>query len=252
MYYRFSGNKQIIQTCLVYISCIKSSIYFNWQEKIVIASLKNANSCEIAIRSLPFLFYKKNGQNIPVLFETIKTFDEITNILFVKNFRILMCAMYGKTVNQTNKITYQEELFCVDCDKNKVKPDIKIRSIDNKSLNEFWKLLLLSFVNSSNMEIKCEVIKNIPLVVNHFYPDDYFRNQMLSLINDKEEEVRFQCSKVLNSMIFEKDAAGNVQIVESYFSQMLNILCTTVNTSLKFGNVELQYTCLETIFNVGW
>lgn len=245
-----------MKKCLTYISHIKSNIYFNWQEKLIIASLNDTNLCEIAIQNSAFLFYKKTSQNnINILFETIRQFDEITNVVFVKNFRILMCAMYRKTINQYNKITYQEELFCVDCDRNKVKQKLQVCSIDdsqNKSLNEFWKILLLSYINHSNTVIRCEVIKNIPLIINHFYPDSSFRNQMLTLINDKDEEVRIQCSKILNFIIFEQDSTGNIQMVDSYFSQVLNILCSTVNTSLRYGNNELQYTCIETIFNLGW
>lgn len=90
------------------------------------------------------------------------------------------------------------------------------------------------------------------MIINHFSPDNTFRNQMLMLINNKDEEVRIQCSKILNFIIFEKDSSGNIEIVESLFYQTLNILCTTVNTSLKVGNNELQYTCLETVFNIGW
>lgn len=245
-----------MKNCLTYISHIKNSIYFNWREKLIITSLNDIHLCEIAIQNLAFLFYKKMSQNnINILFETIGQFDEITNVVFVKHFRILVCAMYGKTINQYNKITYQEELFCVNCDRNKVKQNLQICVLDNtqnKSLNEFWKILLLSFINNSNTVIRCEVIKNIPLIMNHFYPDSSFRNQMLTLINDKDEEVRIQCSKILNSIIFEKDSVGNIQMVDSYLSQVLNILCTTVNTSLKYGNNELQYTCIETIFNLGW
>lgn len=244
-----------MQKCLTYISHINSSICYNWQEKIIITSLNNANLCEIAIQNLAFLYYKKTDQNISILFETIEHFDEIKNILFVKNFRILLCTMYGKTIHQNNKITNQEELFCVDCDLIKDKQDTQINLMDDtyiKILNEFWKILLLSFVNNSNTVIRCEIIKNIPLITNHFYPDGSFRNQILLLINDKDEEVRIQCSKILNSIIFEKDSMGNIQVVDTYFSQMLNMLCSTVNTSLKFGNNELQYTCLDTIFNVGW
>lgn len=245
-----------MKKCLTYISHIKSNIYFNWQEKLIMTSLNDINLCEIAIQNLAFLFYTKISQNnINILFETIRQFDETTNVVFLKNFRILMCAMYGKTINQYNKITYQEELLCVDCDQNKVKQNLQLCLIDdnqNKSLNEFWKVLLLSFINNSNTVIRCEVIKNIPLIINHFYPDSSFRNQMLTLINDKDKEVRFQCSKILNFIIFEKDSTGNIQMVDSYFFEILNILCSTVNTSLRYGNNELQYTCIETILNLGW
>lgn len=207
-----------------------------------------------AIKILPFLFYKANNtNNIFVLFETIKHFDEDTNLVFAKHFRILMCTMYGKTITKYNINTRQEELFCIDCDHNKTKQVLQICLVENifKKINEFWNILLLSFMNSSNA-VRYEVIKNIPLIMNHFYPDSTFRNLMLSLINDKDEEVRIQCSKILNFIIFEKDSVGNIQLVDSYFSQLLNILCSTVNTSLKFVNNELQYTCLETIFNIGW
>lgn len=244
-----------MQTCLIYISRSNNSLCFDWQEKIIITSLNNTQLCKTAIQNLPFLFYKKKSQNISALFETIKHFDETTNVVFVKNFRILMCAMYGKTINQNNKTTFQEELFCVDCDQNKIKSNIQKCFIDDnyiKSLNEFWKTLLQSFVNNLNIVIRCEIIKNIPMIINHFHLDSSFRNQMLMLINDSDEEVRIQCSRILNSIIFEKDSVGNIQTVETYFAQMLSILCSTVNTSLKFGNHELQYTCLETIFNVGW
>lgn len=245
-----------MKTCLIYISRSNNSICFDWREKIIITSLNNTHLCETAIQSLPFLFYKKKSQNMSTLFETIKHFDETTNVVFIKNFRILMCAMYGKTIIQNNKITFQEELFCVNCDQNKIKSNLQICSIDdnnyNKSLNEFWKTLLQSFLNNLNVVIKCEVIKNIPMILNHFHPESSFRNQMLMLINDNDEEVRIQCSNILNFIIFEKDSIGNIQTVETYFAQMLNILCSTVNTSLKFGNHELQYTCLETIFNIGW
>lgn len=244
-----------MQKCLTYISHIKSNIFFNWRENIIITSLNNQNICEIAIQKLPFLFYKKSNQNISTLLEIIEQFDEARSILFIKNFRILMCAMYGKTIKQNNSITRQEELFCIICDQNKVKPDLQTYLLNeacNTNLNEFWKVLLLKFANDSNTVIRCEVIKNIPMIMNHCYPDGLFKNQMLMLINDKDEEVRIQCSKVLNFIVFEKDSFGNYQIVESYFSQMLSILCSTVNTSLKYGNNELQYTCLETIFNVGW
>lgn len=244
-----------MQKCLTYISHINNNICYNWREKIIITSLNNEDLCEIAIENLAFLFYKKINQNISILFETIKHFNEIKNILFVKNFRILMCTMYGKTIHRNNKITNQEELFCINCDQNKDKKSIQINLADDayiKSLNEFWNILLKSFVNNSNTVIRCEVIKNIPLIINHFYPDSSFRYQMLMLINDQDEDVRIQCSKILNSIIFEKDLNGNIQIVDSYFSQTLKILCTTVNASLKFGNNELQYTCLDTIFNIGW
>lgn len=234
---------------------MESNICFSWREKIVIISLDNRNLCEIAIKNLPFLFHKKINQNIDNLFKTIKYFDEQSRILFVKHFRILMCSMYGKTINQNNKITCDEDLFCVDCDQIKVKSCPQICLIDdnyNKSLNEFWKTILLLLVNDSNTVIRCEVIKNIPLITNHFYSDSIFRNQMLMLINDKDEEVRLLCSKILNHIIFEKDSSGSIQIIESCFSQMMNILCSTVNNSLKYGNSELQYSCLETVFHVGW
>lgn len=251
----FIEDLQIMKKCITYISKIKSSIFINWQEKVIITSLNNSDLCEITIQNLPFLFYKKTNQNISILFETIEYFDETTKLIFVKNFRIFMCAMYGKTICQNNKITCQKELFCIECDRNKIKCDLQTCLSDNKCnkiLNEYWKILLLSFMNDSNTAIKCEVIKNISMVINHFYPDSFFRNQMLTLINDKDEEVRIQCSKVLSSIIFEKDSAGNIQVVESYVSKMLNFLCSTVNSSLKLGNDKLQYTCLETIFNIGW
>jgi len=230
-------------------------MWYDWRQNIVITSLKDKNVCEISILKLPFLFHNKKNQNISTLFEIIENFDETTNIAFVKNLRILMCAMYGRTINHYNKISCQEELFCIDCDRNKIQPDSQICSVDDsckKILNEFWKILLLSFVNNLNTVIRCEVIKNIPMIINHFYPDSSFRKHMLMLINDKDEEVRMQCSKILNSIIFEKDSSGDIEIVESVFYQTLNILCSTVNTSLKVGNNELQYTCLETIFNIGW
>lgn len=243
--------------CLAYISKIKSDIIYNFQEKIIITSLNNSDLREAAIRNLPFLFYKRSNKNISVVFETIKHFDETTNILFVKYFRILMCTMYGKTIYQNNKIIGQEQLFCIECDQNIAKTDLKqsclIDDAYKINLNEFWKILLLSLVNNSNTVIRCEVIKNIPMITNHFYPDSYFKNQMLLLINDKDEEVRIQCSKILNSIIFEKNSTGSIQMVESaYFTKILNTLCSAVNNSLKFGNKELQYTCLETIFNIGW
>lgn len=243
-----------MQKCLIDIGHIKNSICFDWQEKIIISSLSNTNLFSTAIQILPFLFYKKNNtNNMFVLFETIKHFDENTSVVFAKNFRILMCTMYGKTINKYNINTCQEELFCIDCDHKKTEQVLQICLVENifKKVNEFWKILLLSFMNSSNT-VRCEVIKNIPLIMNHFYPDSTFRNLMLALINDKDEEVRIQCSKILNFIIFEKDSVGNIQLVDSYFFQLLNILCSTVNTSLKFGNNELQYTCLETIFNIGW
>lgn len=244
-----------MQKCLSYISHIQINMLCDWRQNIVITSLRNKKVCETSILNLPFLFHKQKNQNISVLFEIIEDFDETTNIVFVKNLRILMCAMYGKTINQYNKTTCQEELFCIDCDRNKIQPNSQICSEDNtckQVLNEFWKILLLSFVNNLNTVIRCEVIKNIPMIINHFYPDSSFRKHMLMLINDKDEEVRIQSSKILNSIIFEKDSSGNIEIVESVFYQMLNILCSTVNTSLKVGNNELQYTCLETIFNIGW
>jgi len=241
---------------LTYICRIKSSICFNWQEKIIMLSLKNISLCEIAIQNLPFLFHaKSNGINIPILYETIIHFNDDTINVFVKNFRILLCSMYGKTINQNSEITCQEELFCIICDQYKIKTDIQTCTIDNtfdKNLNEFWKILILSFVNNSSTTIKCEIIKNISFVMNHFYPDSNFRNNMLTLINDKDEEVRIQCSKIFSSLIFEKDSTGKIQIVESYFSQLMNILCSTVNASLTLGNTNLQFTCLETIFNIGW
>jgi len=237
------------------MSRINSNICYNWQEKIIITSLNNTDLYEIAIQNLAFLFYKTPNQNISILFETIKHFDEIRNISFVKNFRILMCTMYGKTIHQNNIITNQEELFCVDCDQNKNKEETQLNLVDDtyiKSLDAFWKTFLLSFMNNSNTVIRCEIIKNIPLIINHLDPDSSFRNRILMLINDKDEEVRIQCSKILTSIIFVEDPNGNIQIVDTYFAQMLNILHSTVNTSLKFGNNELQYTCLDTIFNVGW
>jgi hypothetical protein len=243
--------------CLAYISQIKSDICYNFLEKIIITSLNNSDLCETAIRNLPFLFYKKPNKNISIVFETIKHFDEIKNILFVKYFRILMCTMYGKTIYQNNKIIGQEELFCIECEQNMIKTDLQqsyvIDDTYKRNLNEFWKILLLSLVNNPNTVIRCEVIKNIPMITNHFYPDSYFKNQMLMLINDKDEEVRIQCSKILNSIIFEKNLTGNIQMVESaYFTKILNTLCSAVNNSLKSGNKELQYTSLETIFNIGW
>lgn len=246
-----------MQKCLSYICHIKSNIFFNWRENIIFTSLNNPYVCEIAIQKLPFLFYKKTNQNISTLLETIEQFDETISILFTKNLRILLCAMYGKTIEQNNTISRQKELFCVDCDQNKVKQGLVddtslLDEVYKTNLNEFWKILLFKFVNSSSTVVRCEVIKNIPMIINHHYLDGLFRNQMLILINDKNEEVRIQCSKVLNFIIFEKDSSGSYQIVESYFSHMLSILCSTVNTSLKYGNNELQYTCLETIFNVGW
>lgn len=245
-----------MQYCLAYLSHIKSCVCFDWRKKIIITSLHDTQLFDTAIQSLPFLFYKKTNQNnISILFETIKDFDEAKKIAFVKNFRILLCTMYGKTINQNNKTTCQEELFCIDCDQNRIKQNAQINSIDDtckKVLNENWNMLILSFVNDSNTVVRCEIIKYIPAIINHFYLDNSFRNCMLMLINDNSEDVRIQCSKILNSIIFEKDSTGNIQLVESYFSQMLKILCSTVNNSLKFGYSELQYTCLETIFNVGW
>lgn len=243
--------------CLTYMSQVKRDICYNFREKIIFTSLNNSDLCEAAIQNLPFLFHNRPTKNVSILFETIKHFDETRNILFVKHFRILMCAMYGKTIYRNNTIIGQEELFCVECDQNIVKSDLQqsclIDDDCKRNLNEFWKILLLSFVNNSNTVIRCEVIKNIPMITNHFYPDSYFKNQMLKLINDKDEEVRIQCSKILNSIIFEKNSTGNIQMVESsYFTEILNILCIAVNTSLKFGNKELQCTCLETIFNIGW
>lgn len=228
---------------------------YDWRQNIVITSLRDKNICEISILNLPFLFHKKKNQDISILFEIIKDFDESTNIVFVKNLRILICAMYGKTIIRYNETSCQEELLCIDCDCKKIQPNLQICSIDNtceKILNEYWKILLLSFVNNLNTDIRCEVIKNIPMIMNHFYPDNSFRKHMLMLINDKDEEVRIQSSKILNSIIFEKDSSGNIEIIESVFYQTLNILCSTVNSSLKVGNNELQYTCLETIFNIGW
>lgn len=233
---------------------MKNSICFEWREKIIITSLNNINLCETAIKHLPFLFHKKTNQDISTLFKTIEHFDETTSLMFVKNFRILMCAMYGKTIIQNNKITRLEEIFCVDCD-HKVTPDLQICAIDNtykENLDTFWEMLLKLFMNNSNTLNRCEVIKNIPMIINHLYLNSSFRNQMLMLINDKDEEVRIHCSKILNCIIFKKDASESIQMVESFFPQMLNILCSTANTSLKYGNTELQYTCLETIFNVGW
>ncbi|CAI6361847.1 unnamed protein product [Macrosiphum euphorbiae] len=248
------NDKQIMQKCLTYISHIQINMLCDWRQNLVITSLRNKNVCETSILNLPFLFHKQKNQNISILFEIIEDFDETTNIVFVKNLRILMCAMYGKTIKQYDKNTCQEELLCIDCDRNKIQQNSEIYSIDDtckKMLNEFWKILLLSFVNNLNTVIRCEVIKNIPMIINHFNPDSSFRKHMLMLINDKDEEVRIQSSKMLNSIIFEKDSSGNIEIVESVFYQMLNILCSTVNSSLKVGNNELQYTCLETIFNVG-
>lgn len=246
-----------MQKCLIYISHIKSNIFFNWRERIIFTSLNNPSICETAIQKLPFLFCKKSNQNTSSLLEIIEQFDEALSISFTKNFRILMCAMYGKTIEQNNTVTRREELFCVNCDQNKFKPGLLdntglLDEVYKTNLNEFWKILLLKFVNNSSTVVRCEVIKNIPKIINHYYLDSLFSNQILMLINDKDEEVRIQCSKVLNFIIFEKDSSGSYQIIESYFSQMLNILCSTVNTSLKYGNNELQYTCLETIFNVGW
>lgn len=243
--------------CLTYISRVKSDICYNFREKIIITSLNNSDLCETAIRNLPYLFSRRSNKNISCLFQTIEHFDETKNILFVKHFRILMCAMYGTTIYQINKLIGQEELFCIVCDRNIIKTDLQqsclIDDACKRNLNEFWNMLLLSFVNNTNTVIRCEAIKNIPMITNHFFPDSCFKNQMLMLINDKDEEVRIQGSKVFNSIIFEKNVTGNIQVVESsYFSKILNILCSTVNTSLKFGNKELQYTCLETIFNIGW
>lgn len=240
--------------CLTYISHMNNSIGFDWREKIIITSLNNKNLCETAIKNLPFLFYKKTNQDISTLLKTIEHFDETTNLVFVKNFRILMCAMYGKTIIQNNKITRLEELFCVDCD-HKVASDFQICAIDNtykENIDKFWEMLLKLLMNNSNTLIRCEVIKNIPMIINHLYLKSSFRNQMLMLINDKDEEVRIHCSKILNYIIFKKDSSESIQMVESFFPQMLNILCSTANTSLKYGNTELQYSCLETIFNVGW
>lgn len=233
---------------------MKNSIYFDWQEKVVMASLNNINVCEIAIKHLPFLFYKKPNLDISTFSKTIEHFDETTQFVFVKNFRILMCVMYRRTIIKNNKITHQEELFCVDCD-HKVTPDFQICAIDNtykENLNTFWETLLLSFLNNPNTPIRCEVIKDIPMIINHLNLNSSFRKQMLMLINDKDEEVRIYCSKILNYIIFKKDSSGSIEMVESFFPQMLNILSSTANTSLKYGNIELQYTCLETIFNVGW
>lgn len=244
-----------MQKCLTYLSRIQINMLCDWRQNIVITSLRNKNVCETSILNLPFLFHKQRNQNISILFEIIEDFDETTNIVFVKNLRILMCAMYGKTISQYNKTSCQDELFCIDCDRNKIQLNSQICSIHDtckKTLDDFWKILLLSFVNNSNTIIRCEVIKNIPMIINHFYPDSSFRKHMLMLINDKDEEVRIQSSKILNYIIFEKDLSGNIEIVESVFYQTLNILCSTVNTSLKVGNNELQYTCLETIFNIGW
>lgn len=246
-----------MQKCLIYISHMKSDILFNWRENIIFTSLNNPSICETAIQKLPFLFCKNTNLNISTLLKIVEQFDEATSISFIKNFRILMCAMYGKIIKQNNTITCQEELFCVVCDQNKVKPDLLndtdlLDKVYETNLNEFWKILLMKFVNNLNTVVKCEVIKNIPMIINHCYLDSLFRNQILMLINDKDEEVRIQCSKVLNFIIFEKDSSGSYQLIESYFSQMLSILCSAVNTSLKYGNNELQYTCLETIFNVGW
>ncbi|VVC41563.1 Hypothetical protein CINCED_3A002699 [Cinara cedri] len=247
------SNKQIIKKCLTYISRMKNSVNFDWREQVIITSLNDINLCETAIQNLPFLFLKKSNQDNSILFKTIGLFDETTNIVFVKNFRILMCTMYGRTISQNNKITHQEELFCVDCD-HKVTSDFQICSIDNnykENLNTFWQMLLLLFVNNSNTLIRCEIIKNIPMIINHVYIDSSFRNQMLMLINDKDEEVRIHCSKILNYIIFEKDSSENIQMVQSFFPQILDILCSTANISLKYGNTELQYTCLETVFNIG-
>lgn len=245
-----------MKKCLKFISHIKNNICFNWREQILVTSLSNKDVCEMAIQNLPFLFHKNASQNISNLLDTIEHFNETTNILFVKTFRMLMCAMYRKTLNQNNKITCQEYLLCVDCDKKKnVVLDLQMCLIDetyNISLNKFWKTLLLSFLSNSNTVIRCEIIKNIPFITNHFHPDNLLREQILLLIKDKDEEVRIQCSKVLNYIVFEKDLTGDIQMIESFFYQMMNILCSTVNTSLQLGNNELQYTCLETIFNVGW
>lgn len=245
-----------MQNCLTYICRIKSDICVNWREKIIFLSLSSINLNETAIQNLSFFFYKKTDHsNVSTLFEIIKNFDETTSITFVKNFRLLVCSMYGKTIIQNNKVTFKEELSCIQCDQNTTQQLLKTSFIDDtrhKNLNEYWKNLLVLYVNSTNTVIRCEVIKNVPLMVNHFYPDSTFRNQMLKLINDEDEEVRIQCSKVLKFIILEKDSLGNIQLIKSYFSQLLNNLCSTVNTSLKYGNNELQYTCLETIFNVGW
>lgn len=252
----FSDDKKVKQACIIYLSHIKSCVCFDWRNKIINTSLLDINLFETAIQNLPFLFYKKTNQNsISILFETLKDFNETAKIVFIKNFRILMCTMYGKAITQNNNTSCQEELFCVDCDKNKIKKVPQTSLIDDtfkKVLNKHWNMLLLSFVNDSNTVIRCEMIKYLPVMINHFYPDNSFRNQMLMLINDNNEDVRIQCSKILNSIIFEKNSSGDIQLVELYFPQMLEILCSTVNNSLKFGNNELQYTCLETIFNVGW
>lgn len=125
------------------MSHIQINIWFDWRQKTVITSLNDKNLCEISIINLPFLFHKNKTQNISILFEMIEEFDETAIIMFVKNIRILMCAMYGKTVNRYNKTTCREELFCVDCDQKNIQPESQICSIDDtckKILNDFWKI----------------------------------------------------------------------------------------------------------------
>ncbi|XP_050431325.1 serine/threonine-protein kinase ATR [Adelges cooleyi] len=247
-------NTKIMQCCLMYISQTNENICFDVREKIIFASFSKTDLCKTSLRNLPFLFHRKNNHNVSALFDVIKQFDDSTIVCFVQNLRILLCAMYGKTVLLKNKVTCREELFCIDCDNNKFSSEQEISphsKIYANKLNEFWNVVLLSLVNNSTMHIRCEVIKMMPKIINHFQPDNNFKSQMLTLIQDKNESVRIQCSKVLNYVIFEKDPTGDLQIDDSLFIHTLNILCTTANDSLTVGNNELQYSCIETIFNIG-
>ncbi|XP_050524661.1 serine/threonine-protein kinase ATR isoform X2 [Daktulosphaira vitifoliae] len=248
------NDKNITKQCLMYISRTKENVCIDLREKIVYASFGSIDLCKDSLTNLPFFFHEKINSEILTLFQVIKQFDDHCNIIFVRNLRILVCAMYGKSVIYKNKTSEYEELYCLDCDHDKVNL-VQITTLHDldylNKLNDFWNVVLLSLLNNSNTEIRYEVIKIIPKIINHFYPDKYFRNQILTLIQDKEEDIRNQFSKIINSIIFEKDSMGNFQVIDPLYSDTLNILCKTINTSFKLGNVEQQYSCLETTFNIG-